>query len=84
MLYADPPYKDTAGYHSDVDRDALREALLAQQGRAAISGYGDEWDHLGWERHERAEEINPSIGSQRTVRKDVLWTNYEPVQRRLL
>ena len=84
VLYADPPYRDTAGYGHDVDRDALRDTLLAQHGRVAISGYGDEWDHLGWERHERSEEINPYIGAPRTSRQDVLWTNYEPLQARLL
>ena len=56
MVYVDPPYDNTIGtegaYRHGVDRDALLDVLRVQRGRVAISGYGDEWDALGWERHE--------------------------------
>ena len=55
MIYADPPYPTAAAAHlyaRTVDFDRLAETLLAQQGKVAVSGYGDEWDSLGWERHE--------------------------------
>ena len=41
--------------HPQVDVDCLTDLLWAQAGRVAISGVGDNWDHLGaqWQRHER-------------------------------
>ena len=51
VIYCDPPYAqaDTSCYGESVgDRDALAEALQAQKGLVALSGYGDEWDSLGW------------------------------------
>ena len=53
LVYCDPPYRtaDSGGYRKgcrEVDVDALTDILLQQKGHVAISGYGDEWDHLGW------------------------------------
>ena len=53
LIYVDPPYPsaDSGGYRKhlrDVDVDELTFQLLNQKGLVAISGYGDEWDHLGW------------------------------------
>ena len=82
-IYCDPPYgsADTSPYSHDVDRDALTAALLAQSGSVAVSGYNDEWDHLGW----RSEQYVTSASAwdssaQRQVvadRIERLWMNYD-------
>ena len=86
VAYVDPPYR--TAYHSCYghvpDWDALTGALRAQKGQVAISGYRDEWDHLGW----RVEEFqthttaynatnHETIPSDRIER---LWMNYDPPQ----
>lgn len=87
MIYADPPYStaDTTSYGVDnIDKPALIELFKAQQGQVAISGYNDEWDELGWERHEfdtyvssSDADATPHRKSKRVVeRTEVLWTNY--------
>ena len=78
IIYCDPPYAGTQSYAHDVDRGALTDALRAQQGRVAVSGYEGEWDHLGWEPHRR--KINAYIGTfhKKGGRVEVLWTNYTP------
>ena len=58
VIYVDPPYAGTVGYegayqHID-DRERLRDVLLEQRGKVAVSGYGTEWDDLGWKRAERS------------------------------
>ena len=88
VIYCDPPYQtaDTAAYKLDdtlLNIEAYTKTLLAQKGRVAISGYRDEWDHLGWHRFEwntRAYPLNDSdehrdLDWKRTER---LWTNYDP------
>lgn len=77
-IYCDPPYAnaDTTAYRvAALDRDAFADALQAQSGAVAVSGYGDEWNFLGWNRIER--ECITSIGAQ-TPRTEVLWLNYDP------
>ena len=77
VLYCDPPYptSDTSPYAvADVDRDQLADALLSVHGAAAISGYGDEWDLLGWRREERAALRN-NLNGQKPLRTEVLWIN---------
>lgn len=90
VIYCDPPYAsaDTSLYGVvRHDRDATLDALRQQRGRVAISGYGDEWDALGWERQERiaiapsTRRLAAGIPSPRRV--EVLWTNYTPSARRL-
>ena len=52
-IYADPPYptSDTRRFTvRDFDREWLADVLMAQRGAVGISGYGDEWDVLGWRR----------------------------------
>lgn len=83
VIYADPPYSgaDTEPYGADVDREKLGEILRIQKGRAAISGYGDEWDRLGWRREEFEWSAKPGgAGMARGAvpRTEVLWCNYEP------
>ena len=86
IMYCDPPYKtaDTKSYEFDnsaVDYDMMTNILLETKGKVAVSGYRDEWDHLGWERHEwdnraypvSVEDAKKDIDWNRT---EVLWTNY--------
>ena len=85
VMYCDPPYisANTSHYENDViDVDSFTDAFLSQKGKIAISGYGDEWDHLGWYRHEwntKAPKINyvQDYNSEDWKRTEVLWTNYE-------
>ena len=83
VIYCDPPYRtaDNTPYAFTVDSGQLTDLLLAQEGCVAISGYRDEWDHLGWRRHELqiSQTIHPIFTSDRD-RTEVLWTNYSPPQ----
>ena len=81
VIYCDPPYptSDIEPYGVTTDYAELTEALLSQTGSVAVSGYGDEWQHLGWQRHEKeswttrwGEHAGPA-----QARTEVLWTNYE-------
>ena len=82
VIYADPPYStaDTTTYNVDaIDKPLLLELFAAQRGKVAISGYNDEWDTLGWERHEEATYTNagdPDKPNRDYKRVEVLWTNY--------
>ena len=91
IIYCDPPYPTAASEfygNAALDVDELAEVLLRQKGRVAISGYGEEWNMLGWERHEcRGTSCGtPSNDpASATVRVEVLWTNYPATrQERLL
>ena len=85
VFYCDPPYPSAAKdmYALRPDFIDLADSLKAVKGKCAVSGYGNEWDVLGWERHEMGavSHIAPHMASGRT---EVLWTNYEPSQRKLL
>lgn len=77
-IYVDPPYEgtDTTGFRTNVvDRQAMREALLACAGKVALSGFGSEWDCLGWRKTCKQRRMGNTVRSART---EVLWTNYEP------
>ena len=79
VVYCDPPYPSITGAlyrHSELDGEALTERLLSQKGAAAVSGYGKEWDHLGWRRFEM--ETKSGFDRRERVRNEVLWTNFEP------
>ena len=79
MVYIDPPYYSSrlAGlYEHDMDADKLTKYLRNARAEVAISGYGEEWDHLGWHRHEYATfRARPGVHPERRV--EVVWTNYE-------
>ena len=80
VVYCDPPYADTVGYngayrHVD-DRERLTAALLAQRSACAVSGYGTEWDHLGWERHEYRTYVSVGASATSSPRTEVLWTSF--------
>ena len=80
VVYVDPPYPSTTCHYSQgIDTFALVEALKAQKGFCAVSGVGDEWDCLGWERHEfREEKISQAFAletGEHATMVEVLWTN---------
>ena len=86
LIYVDPPYRssDHSPYGEAarrLDWGRLADLLAAQAGRVAVSGYGDEWDALGWHRSE-LETIHRPIGlhsrASANPRREVLWTNFEP------
>ena len=88
VIYCDPPYIDAVlKYAHDVDRDVLTERFLQQRGKVAVSGWGTEWDHLGWQRHQRSV-LNMGRGvsmeASRQEIMEVLWTNYDPELQQLL
>ena len=82
LIYCDPPYRNSNvspyGGH-DIDYEIFTEKLLSQKGRVAVSGYGDDYDHLGWHRYE-IETIVRHFGenAHKTAqpRREVLWMNY--------
>ena len=89
VVYVDPPYRTahTATYSvNEQDYDETVRLLKAQKGRVAVSGYGHEWDDLGWQRHEFATVNSVLAGGQQDVsaRTEVLWTNYRVKQERLV
>ena len=89
VVYCDPPYDavTTTPYgENDVDRKQLAVVLRKQKGRVAISGYGEEWNHLKWYRSEK-DTVFRAIGGTRRggeSRTEVLWTNFKPQSRGLL
>ena len=79
LLYCDPPYRssDTRAYSEfTVDVDRLSDLLLSCKGKVAISGYGDEWDHLGFERVTRRSYATATPVIKSHERTEVLWLNY--------
>ena len=83
VIYVDPPYysANTSAYRfNNQDVSALTNLLLSQKGKVAISGYGNEWESLGWNRYEL--EVVTGVahrkkGVKATARTEVLWTNYD-------
>ena len=77
VIYVDPPYKDTySPYVASIDYDALGRVMKEQQGFVAVSGYADEWDHLGWERHTKNTWAQQTAkDGKKEERTEVLWTN---------
>ena len=56
------------------------ETLLRQQGKVAISGYGEEWDCLEWQRYEKKDVHVPIEGGEHKGRTEVLWCNYDAAE----
>ena len=80
VIYCDPPYEtaDTTNYGADdVDREALTALLLEQRGMVAISGYGDEWNRLGWPAHDFPSVFTGAGESSGriTTRLERVWIN---------
>ena len=87
VIYCDPPYVQTSSTSLyrvvEVDIDRLTDLLLAQRGRVAISGVHDEWDHLGWQRHEREgirHEVPGELAKGAKELIEVLWTSYDAIE----
>ena len=82
LVYCDPPYPGTANaYRCDVDYGRMESVLREHKGRVAVSGYGDYWDMLGWQKSSFATfhcATGRVMGSDRT---EMLWTNFEPFGR---
>ena len=82
LIYCDPPYPSspTNMYtHPDLDSQKISELLSAQKGFVAISGIGQEWDHLGWQKHEHqvTRGIRVRAGNKEdSLETEILWTNY--------
>ena len=86
IIYCDPPYPTAASdfYGNDqLDVDEITYYLLHQAGRVAISGYDNEWSHLGWDEHECPGLSGGNVGtdvSGKGIRREKLWTNYPATQ----
>ena len=82
VIYCDPPYSEALyghEYSCDIeDKGEFSDVITQQQGFVAISGYGAEWDHLGW--HVYEHEAYATQGHQETLSKrtERLWLNQEP------
>ena len=79
--YCDPPYRfaDTSPYGAAIDHETLADALLAQTGRWAVSGYREDFprlDDAGWLRHERDTWLATALHIDAPPRTECLWTNY--------
>lgn len=82
VVYVDPPYPsaNTTPYeHNAIDKDELTAALQAQKGFCAVSGYGDEWAHLGWQEWS-ANALRRQLNGKAEPRVEKLWTNRHPPQ----
>jgi DNA adenine methylase len=88
LIYADPPYllstrygKQYAHEMTKADHEDLLDALLDHKGPVLLSGYDNPIyrDALrSWHR----EEIDVRAQTA-TKRREVLWMNYEPVEKQL-
>ena len=78
VIYCDPPYftSDNRGYtFKEFDKNDLKDLLLAQKGNVAISGQGNEWNKLKWNKHKIDTMISAGFNNNKR-RKDCLWTNF--------
>ena len=82
VVYCDPPYYSTPdtsdSYGMPFDTDRFSAVLQACPGRVLLSGYGSEWDHLGWDRHEKPvlTSLVNRYGDADAARTEVAWANY--------
>ena len=59
----------------------LPSCLQRSLAASPVSGYGDEWDALGWHRSELQDchrPIGVHSGAPASPRCEVLWTNFPP------
>ena len=80
VIYVDPPYytASTKPYFvCELDVNNLSVLLKKQKGKVALSGYGSEWDHLGWSRYELKAKASYRPNTKSKERVEVLWTNYD-------
>ncbi len=89
VVYCDPPYRTSElkmYKEKNLDVDTMSNIMNTMSDNGsyiAVSGYGDEWDHLGWNRSEFEVTYNgagrlKSNEEKRSRKKrvEVLWTNY--------
>ena len=80
LIYCDPPYRSTPTtnrhYRFEIDYDALEAILRRATARIALSGFGDEWDGLGWHKDTLARTCRVMRAENQT-RTESIWTNYE-------
>lgn len=79
VIYVDPPYHTAVASNysiCELDIANLTALLESQQGKVAVSGYPGEWNHLGWQRHEREARMS-AAARKNEPRTEVLWTNYD-------
>lgn len=92
LFYLDPPYvKSTRNSHEDIyvhemtdaEHLELAKAANACKGSVAVSGYeSDLYDaaYAGWHKTYLKARTSSSSNTngKRTIRQEVLWTNYDP------
>ena len=83
-IYVDPPYPtsyENIYSTAPLEYDDLSKLLQAQKGQVSISGYDDEWDHLGWHKSTCEGILCASsiFGRSRRERTHALWQNYRPM-----
>ena len=79
VMYLDPPYQGKDGRYDlgPLDVGALTDVLRSAEARILISGYAEDWDHLGWERADRASFSSlDRSGDSDTTRREFAWSNY--------
>ena len=78
-IYLDPPYEKVSvnPYRMNYDKDKLSEILkfYGQESTIGISGYGDEWDFLGWNKRFK-KMTHTGFGRDSGERVEVLWCNF--------
>ena len=80
VVYIDPPYPNaeySTNYGIEHNDEKLIAVMREMKCRVAVSGYGDQYDCLGWQRSE-FQTVSPT-GKDRPERTEVLWCNFEPV-----
>ena len=93
VIYCDPPYgidADTSPYmYEKFDKEGMTELLKDHKGTVAVSGYGADWDHLGWNRFDYATKSSSVVNFSGRVfkegttkeRVEVLWVNFKVTDR---
>lgn len=80
VIYCDPPYytsnnKGFKKFHIDIID--LKDVLLSQKGKVAISGQDKEWNMLKWNKHKKQARITAALNNKRNMKRiDCLWTNF--------
>ncbi len=87
IIYFDPPYtkRNHSPYAvSSIDIDKITDLFQQHAGAIAISGCDDEWDHLGWEKHELTNVSGNKAKSGQLLengrlarRVEQVWCNYK-------
>ncbi len=79
ILYFDPPYskrRHTPYAVSEINKSECSDVFLEHKGAIAISGCDDEWDHLGWEKHELKAASFSATSPTEQKRVEQVWCNY--------